>query len=258
VLRVVAGLALVVSLVLNFGIVDLVTAVDPSPEWEPVRMLEAGWGIVFGILFPIGFAAQLRRGGGPVATIQQLAVITASLAVATLLTLKAHEWLLVGFWAAVTAAIIALHPARKRVLARPARPDPIIATVAALAVVPAAIYAAQMAAKYRAGFPGDDTNGFEHWTVQAALPLALVGLVALSALKTDGWRVPALSAAIGAVLFGALGVADTGSRGDVPTGWAAATLEWGLVVLLAVATARRRGPGTWRRGRPHRWSRSPR
>ena len=80
------------------------------------------------------------------------------LAVATLLTLKAHEWLLVGFWAAVTAAIIALHPARKHVLARPARPDPIIATVAALAVVPAAIYAAQMAAKYRAGFPGDDTT----------------------------------------------------------------------------------------------------
>lgn len=85
-LRVVAGLALVVSLVLNFGIVDLLTAIDPSPEWEPVRMLEAGWGIVFGILLAIPLAAQLRRGGGPVATLQQLIVMTASLAIATLLT----------------------------------------------------------------------------------------------------------------------------------------------------------------------------
>ena len=252
-LRAVAGLALLVSLLLNFGIVDLITAIAPGPEWERVRMIEAGWGIVFGILFPIGLAAQLRRGGGPVASVQQLIVITASLAIATLLSLKAREWLLVAFWAAVTAAIAAFHPARRQLLARPRKPDPILATVAALAVVPAAIYATQMAAKHRAGFPGDDTNGFEHWTVQAALPIALVLLVALSALKTDGWRVPAITAAIGAVLFGALGVADTGSRGDVPTGWAWATLEWGLVVLLAIATAKRRGPGTWRPGR-RRWS----
>src|SRR5687767_13444352 len=94
-LRIVAGLALIASLVLNLGIVDLLGAIDPSPEWEPVRMLEAGWGIVFSVLFPIGLAAQLRRGGGSIATVQQLAVVTASLAIATLLTLKAHEWLLV-------------------------------------------------------------------------------------------------------------------------------------------------------------------
>ncbi len=64
-LRVVAGLALLVSLVLNFGIVDLHTAIDPSPEWEPVRMLDAGWGIMFGVLLAIPLAAQLRRGAAP-------------------------------------------------------------------------------------------------------------------------------------------------------------------------------------------------
>ena len=247
-LRVVAGLALLVSLVLNFGIVDLITAIDPSPEWEPVRMLEAGWGIVFGILLPIPLAAQLRRGGGPVATLQQLIVTTASLAIATLLTLKAHEWLLVAFWAAVTATIAALHPSRKQLLARPNKPDPILATVAALALVPAAIYAAQMAANHRAGLPGDDTNGFEHWTIQAALPIALAGLVALSALKTDGWRIPAVTAAIGAATLGLFAIVDKGSAGDVSTGWGAGALEWGIVVLLAVARATRQpAPGALRR-----------
>src|SRR3954470_10819488 len=102
-MRIAAGLALLVSLVVNFGVIDLATAIAPSPEWEPVRMLEAGWGIVFGVLYPVGFAAQLRRGGGPIATVQQLIAVTASLAIATLLTTKAHEWLLVLFWAAVTA-----------------------------------------------------------------------------------------------------------------------------------------------------------
>ena len=122
--------------------------------------------------------------------------MTASLAVATLLTLKAHEWLLVLFWAAMTAAIIALHPARSQCSRSPAEPTPYSRAWRRLGLVPAAVYAAQMAANHRAGLIGDDTNGFEHWTVQAALPIALVLLVALSALKTDGWRIPAASAAI--------------------------------------------------------------
>ena len=113
-LRVVAGFGLLASLVVDFGIVDLLTAVAPSPEWEPVRMLEAGWGIVFGVLLPIGLAAQLRRGGGPVATMQQLAVVTAAMGVATLLTLKAHEWLLL-----VWSLLVVLAVARRR---RPTTP----------------------------------------------------------------------------------------------------------------------------------------
>ena len=266
-LRVVAGFALLASLVVNFGVIDLITAVAPSPEWEPVRMLEAGWGIVFGILLPIGFAAQFRRGGGPVATVQQLVVVTASLALATLLTLKAHEWLLVLFWAAMTAAIIALHPARSQVFALPRRADPVLAGTAALGLLPAAVYAAQMAANHRAGLIGDDTNGFEHWTVQAALPIALVLLVALSALKTDGWRIPAASAAISAALLGALAIADDGSLGDFATAWGIATLAWSALIFAALARTSQRptlgeplgeaaivepGPPTNTRGSPTR------
>ena len=238
-LRVIAVFALLASLVVNFGVIDLLTGVAPSPEWEPVRMLEAGWGIVFGILLPIGFAAQLRRGGGPVATVQQLVVVTAAMGVATLLTLKAHEWLLVLFWVGITAAIVVLYPARSRVFVLPRRADPVLAGLAVLAIVPGAVYAAQMAANHRAGLIGDDTNGFEHWTIQAALPIALVLLVGLSALKTDGWRIPAVSAAIGAATLGALGVADDGSSGDFATAWGVATLAWSALILAALTRADR-------------------
>lgn len=244
-LRVVAGLALLVSLVPNFGIVDLVTAIAPSGEWVPLRMLEAGWAIVFGVLFPVGFAAQLRRGGGPVASVQQLVVLTASLALATLLTTKPHEWLLVAFWAAVTAAVVALHPARSRVVAfgRPA--DLRLAALAAAALAPAGVYAAQMAAHYRAGLAGDDTNGFEHWTVQSAAAIAIVLLVALSAIKADGWRIPAISAAVSAALLGAPAIASDGGPADFSAGWGVAVLAWSALVLLATASTdsarRRRG-----------------
>ena len=174
----------------NFGIVDLVTAIAPSGERVLLRMLEAGWAIVFGVLFPVGFAAQLRRGGGPVASVQQLVLLTASLALATLLTTKPHEWLLVAFWAAVTAAVVALHPARSRVVAfgRPA--DLRLAALAAAALAPAGVYAAQMASHDRAGLAGDDTNGFEHWTVQSAAAIAIVLLVALSAIKATAGASP--------------------------------------------------------------------
>src|SRR6478752_7459419 len=115
-LRITAGLALAVSLTLNFGIVDLVTAIAPSSEWEPIRLLEGGWGLLFGIVLPIALASQLRRAGSPVASLQQIAVVTLSLAFATILTVRAHEWLLVAALAAITVGIVALHPAPRGVL----------------------------------------------------------------------------------------------------------------------------------------------
>lgn len=224
------------SLVAGFGVIDLVTALAPGPEWEALRMLEAGWGIVFGVLIPVALVVQIGRGAGPVAAVQQLVVVTTSLALATVLTTKAREWLLVLVLAVFTAVVIALHPARSRVFRASGAPDWTLAALAALAAVPAGIYAADMAANRRAGLGGDDTLGFEHWTVQSALPVCLVLLVALSAAKTDGWRVPAASAAVGGVTLGAVAL----MAGDVPanfgTGWAIGAIVWGALAGLVVLT----------------------
>jgi hypothetical protein len=235
--RVIAAVGLMASLVAGFGVIDLVTALAPGPEWEALQMLEAGWGIVFGVLIPIALVVQLGRGAGPVAAVQQLVVVTASLALATLLTAKTREWLLVLVLAGFTAVVIALHPARSRVFRVGGACDRRLAALAALAAVPAGIYAVRMAANRRAGLIGDDTLGFEHWTVQSALSVCLVLLVALSAAKTDGWRVPAASAAVGSVTLGAVAI----MAGDVPAnvnpGWAIAAIVWGVLAGL-VATLR--------------------
>jgi hypothetical protein len=233
-LRIVVGLALVASLVVNYGIIDLQTAIAPGPEWESSRVLEGGWGIMFGVVLPIALVMQMRRGGGPVAAVQQMLVVTASLALATLLTTKTHEWLLVLVLLAFTAVIIALHPARSRLLAVGRKPDRVLAALAMLAAVPAGIYAEQMAANRRAGIVGDETASFEHWTVQSALPLCLVLLVALSALKTGGWRIPAATAAAGTAILGALAIMARDGLGDFQTDWGVAAIAWAALVGIVV------------------------
>jgi hypothetical protein len=124
-------------------------------------------------------------------------------------------------------------PGAARIFAAGSAPDRALAALAALAAVPAVIYAEQMAGNRRAGLPGDNTLGFEHWTVQSALPLCLVLLVALSAFRTEGCRIPAASAALGAVIFGAVAIMAGDVAGGIGAGWAAAAIAWGALVGLA-------------------------
>jgi hypothetical protein len=161
--RVLAAVGLVASLVAGFGVIDLVSALAPGPERVALQMLEAGWGIVFGVLIPLALVVQVGRGAGPVAAVQQLVVVTASLALATLLT--------------------------------------------------------------------------ANWTVQSALPVCLVLLLALSAAKTDGWRVPAASAAVGSVTLGAVAIMAGEAPAGFDTGWAIAAIVWGVLAGV-VATLR--------------------
>jgi hypothetical protein len=74
--------------------------------------------------------------------------------------------------------------------------------------------------------------------VQAALPICLVLLVALSAFRTDGWRVPAASAAAGAIIVGAIAIPAGDVSAGFSSGWAIATITWGALVGL-VAFRRR-------------------
>ncbi len=140
--------------------------------------------------------------------------------------------------ATFTAVIVALHPARTRLLVAEHRPDRALAALAAVAASLACIYAEQMAAERRPGVAGDETHGFEHWTAQSALAICLVLLVALRALRTEGWRAPGASAAAGAVILGGLAsIAGGGVPGGFSIGWAIAAVAWGtLVGLMVVAT----------------------
>ena len=76
------------------------------------------------------------------------------------------------------------------------------------------------------------------WAAVTAAVIAIVLLVGLSALRTDGWRVPAVSAAVSAGLLGALAIATDGGVADLSAGWGVAVLVWSVLVLLAAVRPR--------------------
>jgi hypothetical protein len=89
------------------------------------------------------------------------------------------------------------------------------------------------------------SNGLHHWTVMAALALAVLLLLLLAALGTSGAGIPAISASIAA---GAWAIscllapaAAAGSEGHARA-WVA--LAWAVVTLVAAVSARRRDQST--------------
>jgi hypothetical protein len=93
-----------------------------------------------------------------------------------------------------------------------------------------------MASAQRRDLPPADavSNGLHHWTVMTALGLLVLMLVLLAALRTNGWRIPALSASIaaGGWAISCL-LAPQSAAGREGHAWAWATLAWAVLALAA-------------------------
>ena len=110
----------------------------------------------------------------------------------------------------------------------------------AVAALPCLVYATRMISAQRRGLPPLDakSNGMHHWTVMAALGLAVVGLAVLASLGTNGWRIPAWSAALAAIVWGLSSVRAPTTAGAEDRGWAIAAIAWALAVLAATIRGR--------------------
>jgi len=195
------ALALVIalaSLTINFGLIDLIDGFTGYVDQARNQVLDVGWGAMFGVILPLGLLAQLRRPERRIAGIQQTAVVAIALAGAGALGAAWWYVALAGGLGCASAALIALHPARRTLLARGPRLDATMLALAAIAAVPALVYAWRMASAQRRELPPADavSNGLHHWTVMAALALTVLLLVLLAVLRTAGWRIPAISASI--------------------------------------------------------------
>jgi hypothetical protein len=209
---VVAVVVALASLTINFGLIDLIDGYSRYVDQARNQVLDAGWGLVVGVIVPLGLFAQLRRPGRGIAGMQQTAVVAFALAVAGIA--GAAWWCLalaVGISGAC-AALVALHPARRTLLARGRHLERVLLALAAVAALPCLVYAWRMASAQRRDLPPADavSNGLHHWTVMAALALLVLLLVVLAALRTTGWRIPAISAdrsrRLGDLLFARTGV----------------------------------------------------
>src|SRR6476659_3235202 len=189
-LKAVALMVALASLTINFGLIDLMDGYTGYIDQARNQVLDAGWGLVFGVILPLGLLAQLRRPERRIAGIQQTAVVGFVLGVAGA---AGEEWRYLALAAGIIAAcavLLALHPARRTFLARGQHLDPVLLALAAVGAVPSLIYAWRMASAQRRELPPADavSNGLHHWTVMTALGLLVLALILLAALRTCGWQ----------------------------------------------------------------------
>jgi branched-subunit amino acid permease len=242
-LKVVALVVALASLTINFGLIDLIDGYTGYVDQARNQVLDAGWGLVFGVIVPLGLLAQLRRPERRIAGTQQTAVVAFALAIAGI---AGEEWWYLALAAGISAAcavLLALHPARRTLLARGRHLEPVLLALAAVAAIPCLVYAWRMASAQRRDLPPADavSNGLHHWTVMTALALLVLLLLVLAALRTTGWRIPAISAAIaaGAWAISCLLAPESaaGSEGHV---WAWAVIIWAVVTVTATLWPRTR------------------
>lgn len=229
---------------LNFGLIDLIDGFTGFVDQSRNQVLDAGWGAIFGILLPVGLLAQVRHPLHRIAGLQQTAIVAVSLVIAAL---TAEEWRYFGLVAAIIFALsilLALHPTRQEFLSGRGPMKPTLALAGLVAAAPCLLYAARMTSAQRRHLPPLDavSNGLHHWTVMAALALSIPLLVLLASLGTNGWRIPAWSAALAAAAWGtsSLSAPSAHPAGSAGHPWAYAAIGWAIAVgTFALVEARR-------------------
>jgi hypothetical protein len=226
----VRGVALVMALtalvVPGYGLIDL------SDTWnaggQPV--LAGGWGLFFSVLVAVPFLVVAVRPHRAAPAIWTLWIACASVLVAALLSLE-PQLLVLLLWLVLGTATVALPPVVEPW--HPVRLHPQVVALALISVTgaPWLVYAWQMAANNRQDRTDTDfTVDVDHYSMQAALGLALLSLAILSACWPRGRRQIGAYIGVTAAYFCAVSYWWVGYSGSVPQTWAVAGIGWGLAV----------------------------
>ncbi|HSK90805.1 MAG TPA: hypothetical protein VK875_05795 [Euzebyales bacterium] len=186
-----------------------------------------------GILVTAGLASQIRV--PRVAGLQQAVVALVVLSVAGGLGGRVEPFLGPLVLLAAAAPLVVLHPDRRQLLASGAGGSKPLAVLAAVAAVPAAVYAAGMLDRARTAGPscflGQCALG-DRYAEAAALAVAVAVVALLAAARTEGWRLPAWSAGAAAALLGVASLFFPGQVGALSPVWSVAAVMWGLALVL--------------------------
>lgn len=217
------------------GLVDL-QSIIPGVGLPKQGPFDAAHGIVTVVFVAGALFAQARAPQLKIAGLQQLALTAVAIVLSALVGLDAVTLVEACVLAVVVAVLLPLHPARRQFLAR-GRTSLSTATLALAGAIPLVVYALTMAARTRAHelpYPGASEDGPNDWLNFTAVALS-IGLVAgLAALRTQGWRIPAWSAAAAALLLAVSWLFYPGRGGSEPFPAAALLALWS-VGLLAVS-----------------------
>ena len=241
--RIAAAFFAFVFLVPSLALADLVFGLVPtgSESVSSSAMGMVAYGLIGAVLVAPAFASQVRQPEHKIAPLQQIAIVALALGCAA-----AASGAFVGLAGTVVllvplVVILALHPARRRVLRRPHRPKSIqLVAIALAAAVPTLTYAAQMASNGRAGLPPEDSFAYVPtvWSAAAAMALSTVLVALLAALRPPGWAVPAACAAVAAFIFGTASIINPDVPASGGRGWGVAAILWSTLWLVAARRER--------------------
>ena len=219
---------------LDFGIIDLATAVFRDPDFAQHYVLETGWGVLYLVLVAGPFAALAVRPRTGL-LLWQLGVVAVALTLAALVAGQPGHLVPATAIGATAALLWWLADAEAPVLTW--RWDP-AAVVAALGALPWCWYAVRMA---RSTFNDEITNGLTHYPAQGALGFALAlgaVLIAVAATGTPGRVVATCLLSSAAFLLGVESAVNPTLVGSLGTAGGLLAAGWSLAFLLAVLLPR--------------------
>jgi hypothetical protein len=214
-----------------YGLIDLL-AFGQGPDFHASLVLSTGWGLLFLVLVagPLGTVAV--RPGTRTAALGQVAVAAVAVGVAAALSGSPRHLLVAGGLLATAIVLVAVRPPT-RASAQAARTPWAPGLLVVLAAGPACAYAWAAARTTGSGTLTDDTWGLDHWPVQAAFPLAVLGVAALAAARPAGWWLPTWTVVISAAWFGVVCWLEPDLVGWPGRGWATVVLAWTIGFVLA-------------------------
>jgi hypothetical protein len=134
---------------------------------------------------------------------------------------------------ALALIVAALHPARAELLSWRGFREPVLAGLTAVAAVPLVLYAVEQIGLQLSTSPHDPHTEFGHWMLMAAYALTIVFLGLVSATRPSGWRTPALTAGLLAVLMGLVAVLNPGHASSIGVVWGLVAVVWGAGFIAA-------------------------
>jgi hypothetical protein len=216
-----------------YGLIDLLVPLG-DPTFHESLLLETGWGLVFVFLVaaPLVAAAVLPHAALSVG-LQQLVLVSGAVTVAAVMSASPRHLLITTGLLLTVLVIVRGDP---RSLLQPSHrwswaPGALVVTAA----IPWFVYAETAASAHRDERPPIDvTWEFNHWPIQAALPIALVLIAALAASYLPGWIVPTWCTGVCAAWLAVASWFEPELAASLGRAWALTAFAWAIAFVTTM------------------------
>jgi hypothetical protein len=237
VLAVLFGMGAAIGL---FG-AGIIVAWFDTEEGQIHRVHDIGFGVLAGVFLTVGFLAQLHAPERKVSVRYQ--IVAAGVAAMTVALLASDPGIGSFFLSMSVGGVVimvAVHPAGAALMRGKGSFSPVLAGLATAGAVPLVWVSLTWARLQRIGLDMDPHVTKGHWTIMAAMALAIPLVALLTSVRLSGWRITAWCAGAGAFLYGLASLVFATFPGtNVPypgsegAGWGVAAMVWGLWFIAA-------------------------